>query len=125
MNKFIFYGRLTKDPESRDVGDTSVCNISVAVKKDFKREDDEFDAHFFNLIIWGKSGETVQQYFQKGREIIAEGTIEPRTWEDNDGNKRYTTDYVVKKWYFAGSAPKDGESTQEANDDNLPFNKKG
>lgn len=109
MNKFQFLGRLTKDPEVRYTAgnNTQVTSFSVAVNRKFVAQGGERQADFFNLTSFGKTAEFCAKYFKKGQQVLVEGRIQNRTWEDQTGTKRYATDFIVEDTYFADSR-KDG-----------------
>lgn len=144
MNKVILMGRLTRDPEVRytqSATPTAVANYSLAVNKRFKREG-EPDADFINCVAFGKSGEFAGKYFKKGQQVSVVGRLSVRSWDDQNGQKRYTTEVVVEEQFFAdskrdsydsapsyddaptyksNSAPTDFSSIAEETDDDLPF----
>ncbi len=105
MNKVILLGRLTKEPEVRYTqSDTplAVTRYSLAVNKRFKK-DGEPDADFINCVAFGKAGEFAEKYFQKGQMVSVIGRLQTRSWEDQNGQKRYATDVVIEEQYFAES----------------------
>lgn len=98
-------GRLTRDPEVRySSGATpvAVANYSLAVNRRFKREG-EPDADFINCVAFGKNGEFAEKYLKKGLLISVVGRLQVRSWDDQEGKKRYTTEVVVEEHYFAES----------------------
>lgn len=105
MNKFQFLGRLTKDPETRVIATTGsqVASFSIAVNRRFVGQNGERQADFFNLTAFGKTAEFCSKYFKKGQQVLVEGRIQNRTWEDQTGAKRYSTDFIVENAYFADS----------------------
>lgn len=105
MNKFQFLGRLTKDPETRVIATTGsqVASFSIAVNRRFVGQNGERQADFFNLTAFGKTAEFCSKYFKKGQQVLVEGRIQNRTWEDQTGAKRYSTDFIVENVYFADS----------------------
>ena len=113
MNKFQFMGRLTKDPEVRYTSgnNTQVTTFSLAVNRRFVAQGGERQADFFNLTAFGKIAEFCSKYFKKGQQVLVTGRIQNRTWEDNNGQKRYATDFIVEDTYFADSIK--GEATKE------------
>ena len=124
MNKVILMGRLTKDPEIRYTqNNTPVCNFTLAVNRRFNAD----EADFINCQAWQKTAEFISKYFQKGSMIAVVGRIQTRTWEDNEGKKRYITEVIVDEAYFTGSKSK--TETDKATDtwppdyedDDLPF----
>jgi single-strand DNA-binding protein len=125
MNKVILIGRLTKDPEIRYTqNNTPVCNFTLAVDRQFSRDK---QADFISCQAWQKTAEFISKYFQKGSMIAVVGSIQTRTWEDNEGKKRYITEVIVDEAYFTGSKSK--TETDKATDtwppdyedDDLPF----
>lgn len=115
MNKFQFLGRLTKDPETRVIATTGsqVASFSVAVNRRFVGQNGERQADFFNLTAFGKTAEFCSKYFKKGQQVLVEGRIQNRTWEDQTGAKRYSTDFIVENAYFADSR-RDGQDMGQA-----------
>ena len=86
MNKVILMGRLTKDPEIRYTQTSkAVANFTMAVSRRFKKD----EADFINCVAWEKTAEFISKYFSKGGMIAVVGKIQTRTWEDNEGKKRY------------------------------------
>ncbi len=105
MNKVILMGRLTADPEvrySQGSEPLAIVRFSIAVNKRFKREG-EPDADFINCVAFGKTGEFTSKYFKKGMMISVVGRLQVRNWEDNNGQKRVSTEVVIEEQYFAES----------------------
>ena len=105
MNKVILMGRLTRDPEVRytQTNNTLVASFSLAVNRRFTREGDTQTADFINIVAWGKTGEFCSKYFKKGQQVGIIGRIQTRTWEDQQGQKRYVTEVIAEETYFADS----------------------
>ena len=105
MNKFQFMGRLTRDPETRTTPNTNtqVTTFSIAVNRRFADQNGERKADFFNLTAFGKLAEFCSKYYAKGQQVLVEGRIQNRSWEDPNGQKRYATDFIVENAYFADS----------------------
>lgn len=105
MNKFQFMGRLTRDPEVRYTSgnNTQVTTFSIAVNRRFVAQGGERQADFFNLTAFGKTAEFCAKYFKKGQQVLVEGRIQNRSWDDQNGQKRYATDFIVEETYFADS----------------------
>ena len=109
MNKAILVGRLTKDPELRSTASgIPVCSFTVACDRRFVKQGEERQADFVNCIAWKKSAESIAQYFKKGHRIALEGSIQTRSWTDNEGKNRYSTEVVVEQWEFAQSKSEGG-----------------
>ena len=111
MNKFQFMGRLTKDPETRYTqNNTPVSAFTVAVNRRFAEANGERKADFFNVTAFGKLAEFCSKYYKKGHQVLVEGRIQNRTWEDQTGARRYSTDYIIENAYFADSRREPGAS---------------
>ena len=109
MNKAILVGRLTKDPELRSTASgIPVCSFTMACDRRFVKQGEERKADFINCIAWQKSAESIAQYFKKGHRIALEGSIQTRSWTDNEGKTRYSTEVVVDQWEFAQSKSEGG-----------------
>lgn len=105
LNYSVLQGRLCADPELRQTGNgISVCSFRVAWSEKYKDNETKL---FLNCTAWRSTGEMVSKYFSKGKEIIVEGKISTRDWEDKEGNKRSTVEMTVERVSFCG--PKDGE----------------
>lgn len=111
MNKFQFMGRLTRDPETRVLPNstTQVTNFSIAVNRRFADQNGERKTDFFNLTAFGKLAEFCSKYYRKGQQVLVEGRIQNRSWDDQNGQKRYATDFIVENAYFADSR-REGEN---------------
>ena len=101
MNKVIIVGRLTKDPELKYTpnGGTAICRITVAVARAFKKDETDF----INCVAFGKTGETIAQYFTKGRQIALAGNIRTGSYQAQDGTKMYTTNVIIENFEFVGN----------------------
>lgn len=114
MNKVVLVGRLTSDPELKYVGeDSALTTFTLAVDKFVKGEK---DADFIRCKVWGKQAENLAEYQQKGSQLAIEGAIETGSYEDEDGNKRYTTEVRCNSIEYIGS--KKTEDKQEDNNKN-------
>lgn len=106
-------GRLTKDPETRTTPNgVTVCNFTIACDRPYKSGNGP-DADFINCIAWRQTGEFVSKYFVKGNRIALDGSIQTRSWDDKNGNKRYATEVVVDHAEFAQSK-NEGQTTAQA-----------
>ncbi|MBQ8808589.1 MAG: single-stranded DNA-binding protein [Clostridia bacterium] len=104
LNKVILMGRFTRDPELRSTPQgISTCSFSIAVDRNFVRPGEERKADFINCVAWRQTAEFISKYFKKGSMVALEGSIQTRSWDDQDGKKRYATDVVVSQVYFAES----------------------
>lgn len=111
MNKAILIGRLTRDPELRMTqAGTPVCTFTVAVDRRVRRDENSNQptADFIPIVTWGKTAEFCHQYFAKGRLIGIDGRIQTRTYEAQDGTKRYVTEVIAENVEFVGSKRDNG-----------------
>ena len=130
LNKVILMGRLTRDPELRSTPQgVSSCSFSLAVDRNFVKQGEERKADFINCVAWRQTAEFISKYFKKGNMVALEGSIQTRSWDDNEGKKRYATDVVVSQVYFAESKSESAtvpimpipEVPTMGEDDDLPF----
>ena len=104
LNKVILMGRFTRDPELRSTPQgISTCSFSIAVDRNFVRPGEERKADFINCVAWRQTAEFISKYFKKGSMVALEGSIQTRSWDDNEGKKRYATEVIVNQVYFAES----------------------
>ena len=106
LNDISILGRLTADPELKSTqGGIAFCNFTVAVDRDFKKEDGEREADFVPCSAWRQTAEFICKYFGKGQAIALNGSLQSRRYDDKDGNKRTAYEVVVRNAYFAGDKP--------------------
>jgi len=112
MNKAILIGRLTRDPELRFTAGSgnAVATFTLAIDRNFKNKDGQKEADFINIVVWSKAAENCANYLKKGSLAAASGRIQTRTYEGNDGQKRYVTEVVADDVQFldrkdGGGAP--------------------
>lgn len=107
FNKVILMGNLTRDPETRTTPNgQSVTNFSLAVNRTWRGQDgqQQESVSFLNCVAWGKPGEIIAQYMQKGRSLLVSGRLEQRSWDDKQtGQKRSTVEVVVEDFNFVDS----------------------
>lgn len=106
VNKVILVGRLGKDPEVRYIGEnTAVANFSLATSETYKnRNGDKIEStEWHNVVVWRKLAEIAEKYLTKGKLIYVEGKLRTRSWDDKDGNKRYTTEVIADNFTMLGS----------------------
>ncbi len=142
MNKVILMGRLTKDPEMRYTSASNIarCTFSLAVDRRFVKQGEERQSDFFNVVAWRNQAEFCSKYFTKGMRVLVAGSLQNRSWDDNEGKKHYVTEVIAEEAYFAdgrkneggasfrpsGPASFSGESQAEGyfptdDEDELPF----
>lgn len=109
MNKVILIGRLVSDPELKYTPNgKTVCNVTIACDK-YNKED---GAEFVDCVVWNKAAENLAQYMSKGRQVAIEGSLQKRSYEDKNGNKRYVTEVVASRVEFVGYKHDGGQSQQ-------------
>jgi len=105
MNKVVFMGRLTKDPEvrySQAAEPVAIAKYTLAVNRKFKREN-EPDVDFINCVVFGKGGEFAEKYLKKGMMIAVSGRLQIRSYDDQNGQKHWITEVIVEDQDFAES----------------------
>ena len=120
MNKVILLGRLTAKPELKYTqSNTAYTRFSVATNRRVRNAEGQWEngADFINVVAWQKNAENIAKFFDKGNMISLEGRIQTGSYDDRDGNKKYTTDVVVETFEFvesksARSAANDITSTE-------------
>ena len=104
MNRAIIIGRLTKDPESRTTSSgIASTTFTVAVNRPFTSQNGEREADFLNCVAWRKQAENIAKYCTKGSQVAVEGRIQTRTYDAQDGSKRYVTEIIADNVTFLGS----------------------
>jgi len=118
MNKVILLGRLTRDPDTRQAGETTVTRFSIAVDRRFRKAGDETSqsADFPSCVAFGKTAEFISRYFKQGMKIALEGHIQTGDYTDKDGVKHYTTDVVAENVEFAESKKADDTPPPSGNE---------
>lgn len=128
MQRFICVGNLTKDPETGETpSGLSVCKFSIAVNRDFTKEDGTRDVDFFNVVTWRGLADNCARFLQKGNKVAIVGKLQNRQYEAKDGTKRNVTEIIAEQVEFLtpkqseeSKKPAERELTQEELD-NLPF----
>lgn len=116
LNKVFLLGNLTRDPELRHTAQgTSVANFSIAVNRSYKGNDGDFkkEVSYFNIVVWGKTGENCAKFLTKGRSVLVEGRLANRSYETQDGQKRTITEIVADNVQFLGGR---GDAQEESSD---------
>lgn len=117
MNKIILIGRLTKDPELKYTPNgKAVTSFTLAVNRNFSGYDGKKEADFINIVVWNKPAENCAQYLAKGKQAAVEGRLQIRTYDGNDGHKRWVTEVVADHVEFLSS-----KSEKKQSDDSTGF----
>lgn len=129
LNKSVLIGRLTKDPEVKTISTGSTtASFTLAVDRSFKDKNGDRGTDFIPIVAWGKTAELVGQYLSKGRQTAVSGRIQTRTYEAQDGTRRYVTEVIAEEVTFLGSRndiqqeePKEVQVNLYEEDDDAPF----
>ena len=100
LNKAILIGRLGQDPEIREVGSSKVANFSIATDESYTdREGNKVEkTEWHRVVMWNKAAENAEAFLRKGSLVYIEGKIETRSWQNEAGEKRYSTE--IKSFSF-------------------------
>jgi single-strand DNA-binding protein len=128
-NKAIIAGNCTADPQTKyTASGTAVCNFTVACNDNFKDRDGNLQerTEFLRVVAWGKLAEICGQYINKGKPVLVEGSIRTRSWDDQDGNKKYMTEINAREVQFLGGGAGNDSSGGGGyggppDDDTIPF----
>jgi single-strand DNA-binding protein len=114
LNKAIIIGNLTRDPELTAIpSGNKVCKFGVATNRVWKDKNGarQEATNYHNVVVWGRQGETCAQYLKRGQQVMIEGRIETRSWEDkSSGEKKYRTEIIADRVQF-GAKQGGGTST--------------
>lgn len=101
MNKVFLIGRLTRDPELRYTSNnTAVASFTLAVNRTYTNQAGEREADFINVVVWRRQAETVKNYLSQGSQLAVEGRIQVRSYDDQNGQRRYVTEVVADNVEF-------------------------
>ena len=101
MNKAFLVGNLTRDPElTTTANGISVCRFTIAVSRRFSNSEGEREADFINCIAWRGLADNVAKYVRKGKKVCVVGSIQTRSYDAQDGTKRYVTEIVAEDVEF-------------------------
>lgn len=140
LNLVALMGRLTAEPELKYTqSGTAVCSFTLAVERSYVKQGEQRQTDFIDIVAWRSTAEFVSRYFSKGQLVAVQGSIQTRTYEDKQGNKRKVVEILANTVHFAESKrkednpPTSAPSTAPANytqgnldsfqqvDDDLPF----
>ena len=141
MNKAILIGNLTRDPEVRTTNSgVSVCTFTIAINRRVANQQGVREADFINIVAWRQLAELCGRYLAKGRKVAVVGSIQTRSYDAQDGSKRYVTEVVADEVEFISTPQDDGRTNRsddiplepmdngpragmmdEVDDDELPF----
>ena len=116
LNLLIIMGRLTKDPEHKQLSSgVTVCKFTVAVERKFvNKQTNERETDFIDCQAWRGTADFISRYFSKGSMIAVEGTLQNNNWTDNDGKKHYSYIVQVEQAHFCGGKNENGQAQSSA-----------
>ena len=122
LNKVMVIGNLGRDPEMRYTANgTAVTEFSVAATERFTSNGQQQErTEWFNVVTWNRLAETCAQYLTKGRQVYVEGRLQTRSWDGQDGQKRYRTEVIAETVRFLGGGGGGGGSRGESFDAGPP-----
>lgn len=116
MNRVCLIGRLAADPQLRYTqSGTAVASFTLAVNRKFSNQNGEHEADFVNCVAWQRTAEFVANYFKKGQQMALEGRLQVRSYDGNDGQRRWVTEVVADQVEFVGSKQEGGQQSQPNN----------
>lgn len=134
LNSVVLMGRLTADPELKTTAsNVSVVSFSLAVERNFAdKQSGQRQTDFIDVTAWRSTADFVARYFRKGQLVAIQGSLQVRSYEDRDGNKRRAYEVVADNVYFAeskrdadqpakGNEPPCAATVPPLNDDDLPY----
>lgn len=126
LNKAIIVGNLTRDPELATIpSGQKVCKFGVATNRVWKDKSGvkQESASYHNIVVWGRQAETSAQYLKKGQQVMVEGRVETRSWDDKTtGEKKYRTEIVADRVQFGSKNGGAGSGTPYASSPKAPLN---
>ena len=131
LNQIVIQGRLTKSPELRHTqSGKAVASLSIACDRDFKDSNGNKATDFFDVAVWGQTGERCADWLSKGQLVTLTGRLQTRDWTDRDGNKRKLFEIMAQNVYFPPreqtrepkmKEPEFEDVTDDDGEDGLPF----
>lgn len=129
LNNVTLMGRLVADPELKTTpSGVSVTAFSIAVERNYAPQNAERETDFIDIVAWRNTAEFICKYFSKGSLIAIQGSIQTRTYEDKNGNKRKAVEVLANSVYFCGGKKTEAEGQAKPSidiggpdEDDLPF----
>lgn len=118
-NKLTIMGRLVADPELKSSSaDLPVTNFSIACDRNYTDKNGKRETDFFNIVAWRHTATFICNNFQKGNLILLDGSLQTRSYNDKEGNKRTAYEMIVENAYFTGERKKSADNTSESYSEN-------
>jgi len=121
VNKVILVGNVGKDPEVRHLDSgVAVTTFPLATSETYRNKEGQkvTNTEWHNVVLWRGLAEVAEKYVKKGNPLYIEGKIRTRSWDDKDGNKRYTTEVIADNMQMLGSKQSNEESSASAPENN-------
>lgn len=118
LNKAIIVGNLTRDPEKKALpSGMAVTSFSVATNRVWIKDNQKQEStDYHNIVVFGRQADTCAQYLKKGQNVMVEGRIQTRSWDDATGKKNYRTEIVADRVQFGPKSSGTATSTTSSND---------
>lgn len=106
-NRVFLIGNVGKDPEIKNLDKTKLAIFSLATNEQYRdaKGEKQTDTQWHRLVAWGKLAEIVENYVKKGKEIAIEGSLQTRSYETDNGEKRYSTEIRMTEMLLLGARP--------------------
>lgn len=117
INKVTLYGNLTRDPEVKALpSGIKVASLALATNRTWKDKDGRKQeaVEYHNVVVFGKQAELIEQYMKKGNPLYIEGRLQTRSWDAQDGQKKYRTEIIVDSFQFGPKGMTTGSSSYTA-----------
>jgi len=131
LNVAVLMGRLVADPELRHTqSDIAVTSFTIAIDRSYQKPGADRQADFIDIVVWRSTAEFVCKYFSKGQLVAVQGSIQTRSYQDKEGNKRKAFEIVADEVHFAerkkeqqnpATSPSGYDAPPPVSDDDLPF----
>lgn len=128
LNKAFIIGNLTRDPEMKALpSGVQVANFSVATNRVWKDKEGrkQESADYHNVVVFGRQAETVGQYLKKGSSVLVEGRMQTRSWDAQDGSKKYRTEIIADRIQFGPRFGGAGAISSGTKQESAPATTKG
>lgn len=114
LNRIVLIGRLTKDPELRYTqSGKAVCTFTLAVDRPYLANNGNREADFINIVVWNKTAENCAQYLGKGKLVAVDGRLQIRSYDGQDGQRRYVTEVIADNVQFLSPKSEAQQSGQQ------------
>ena len=119
INHIVLSGRLTKEPEFRTLPNgRSVTSFSLAVQRNFKNQNNEYDADFFNCVVFGNKAQNFAQYVAKGNIVNVAGRLQSRSYENQNGQRVFVTEVICNDYQLLPQSNNTGGNNNGQNFNN-------